>query len=83
MKLPKHINFELEHNPHLLSYEKVETYIHHGEWEETFVSEEEKQLAIKNNDYWVARWYPSTPIGFCLIAASNLDVLLKYLSEKE
>lgn len=83
MKLPNHISFELEHNPHHLSYEKVETYIYHGEWEDDFISDEEKQLSIKNNDYWVARWYPATPVGFCSISAHNLDVLLKYLSEQE
>lgn len=83
MKLPKHISLTLEHNPHEISYEKVETYIHHSEWDEDFVSEEEKQLAIKNNDYWVATWYPSTPVGHCQISAHNLEVLLKYLSEQE
>lgn len=76
--LPKHdASLHLEHNPHKAYYLTVQQSIDdkdHGfrDW----VSDEQKQKAIDTNDCWTLQWYPHTPIGFCILAAADLDVLL-------
>ena len=75
---PKHdASLHLTHNEHKAYYLTVAQAIaedNHGycEW----VSEEQKQKAIDTNDCWYLQWYPNTPVGFNLLAAADLDVLL-------
>jgi hypothetical protein len=79
MKFPDHkAALHLTHNDHLSYYQTVAQSIETGDhgycdW----VSEEQKQKAIDTNDCWFIQWYPETPIGFCLLAAADLDVLLE------
>jgi hypothetical protein len=76
---PKHeAALFLTHNEHKSYYKTVLQEIEdeaHGyrDW----VSEEQKLKAIETNECWVLQWYPNTPIGFCLLAAADLDVLLE------
>ena len=85
MKFPKHkASLHLQHNDHKMSYMTVAQAIadeDHGynDW----VSEEQKQKAIETNDCWYLQWYPETPIGFNILAAADLDVLLKATLEDE
>lgn len=79
MRFPAHkAALHLVHNEHLNYYATVAQAIadaDHGyvDW----VSEEQKQKAIDTNDCWYLQWYPETPVGFCLMAAADLDVLLE------
>lgn len=68
----------LEHNPHKLAYESVSEWIIRNDHDEHYdwVSDEEKQNAIKNNEIWTLQWYPDTPGGFNAIVASSLSALL-------
>jgi len=50
----------------------------HGRW----ISEEERQKAMRENSKWVLQWYPVTPVGFYAIAASSLPALFKYIHDK-
>ena len=85
MQFPKHkASLHLVHNDHKAYYITVAQSIEdddHGykEW----VSEEQKQKAIKTNDCWYIQWYPDTPIGFYIMAAADLDVLLAYVCNEE
>ena len=67
----------LTHNDHLSVYQTVAESIERGEFGyHSWVSDEQKQKAIETNDCWFVQWYPDTPVGFCLLAAADLDVLL-------
>lgn len=82
MILPKHINLEIEHNPHKTDYETAEQYIKKmfscDCWDiKDFISEEDKAECVKNNDFWTLHWYPDTPVGFCTIIASTLEKALE------
>lgn len=85
MEFPKHeASLHLTHNEHKSHYMTVEECIltkDHGyrDW----VSEEQKQKAIDTNECWYLQWYPNTPVGFCLLAAADLDVLLKAALEAD
>lgn len=77
MKLPKHIELSIEHNPHAGNYETVAEHLDRGYGERfDFISVEERDAAIRTNELWVMQWYPSTPIGFKAIATATLEALL-------
>lgn len=79
MKFPKHeASLHLQHNEHKSCYKTVKQAIFdndHGycDW----ISEEQKQKAIETNDCWYLQWYPGTPVGFCILAAADLEILLE------
>ncbi len=80
---PHKASLHLTHNEHLAYYRTVAEAIadkDHGM--DDWVSEEQKQKAIATNDCWVLQWYPDTPVGFCILAAADLDVLLKAANEE-
>jgi hypothetical protein len=78
MKFPRHeASLHLTHNDHKAYYLTVEQAIADGDHGyRDWVSEEQKQKAIDTNDCWYLQWYPDTPVGFKLLAAADLDVLL-------
>lgn len=82
---PKHeASLHLTHNDHKSYYLTVKQAIEqedHGysDW----VSEEEKQKAIETNDCWTLQWYPNSPVGFCILSAHSLDVLLASSAAEE
>lgn len=83
MKFPEHdASLHLVHNDHKSNYLTVKQAVEmedHGtrDW----VSEEQKQKAIETNDFWYVQWYPKTPVGFCIMAAADLDVLLAAVAD--
>lgn len=83
MKWPPHkASLHLNHNPHLAYYHTVaEEIADEGHGMDEWVSEEQKQKAIATNECWMLQWYPETPVGFCTLAAADLDVLLEAASK--
>ena len=83
MKLPAHkAALYLRHNEHLGVYKTVqdrldEGYIDDDHW----VSPEQREKAIATNELWELQWYPSTPVGFCLLRGADLDVVLAAANE--
>jgi len=76
-EFPKHLALILTHNDHLLVYQTVERSIELGDHGyDCWVSEEQREKAIATNDCWTLQWYPDTPVGFCILSAADLDVLL-------
>ena len=76
--LPEHkCGLHLSHNEHRDVYETVEKFYDPG----YFVSEEEWLKAVKEDNVWTLQWYPDTPIGFHLIAASTLEAIEAKLKE--
>lgn len=47
----------------------------HGDW----VSEDERQKAMRENSKWILQWYPHTPVGFHAISASSLPAIFAAL----
>ncbi len=43
-----------------------------------WVSEEERQKAIRENSVWTIQWYPDTPVGFCCVGASTFEAAATY-----
>lgn len=81
IKWPAHkASLTLEHNDHKSYYSTVAQSIlngDHGYTDDCWVSPEQKQKAIDTNECWTLQWYPETPVGFCLLSAADLDVLLE------
>jgi hypothetical protein len=74
----------LLHNPHKNLYQTVAQAIEnneHGYKQNDWVSIEQRNKAIETNDCWMLQWYPDAPVGFCLLTACDLDVLLRKASE--
>lgn len=46
---------------------------------EDWVSDAEYQKALNTNSVWRLQWYPDTPVGFCTLFASSLQVLIDHL----
>lgn len=74
----------LSFNDHKSNYQTLAQAIEwRGDWysADDFVSPEEMQRAIDTNTVWTLQWYPRSPVGFCNLHASSLDVLLKAAAE--
>lgn len=71
---------------HACNYATAQRY--HDEWGQygagnndariKWVSEEERQKAIRENSVWTIQWYPNTPIGFNCVGASTFETAAKY-----
>lgn len=84
MKFPRHeASLHLTHNEHKSYYQTVQRSIDDGDYGDDWVSEEQKQKAIEINECWRLQWYPDTPVGFCVLLAADLDVLLEAASQTE
>ena len=81
-RLPAHkAALYLTHNDHLSVYETAEQWwadrVRHNGDEDDWVSREEKAKALESNEVWELRWYPDTPVGFCIRLASTLEAVLE------
>lgn len=83
MKFPPHEgSLMLVHNQPRDCYETVaqacegDNYYAHSKW----VSLEQRLKAIETNGVWTLHWYPRTPVGFIVLHACDLDVLLEAAS---
>lgn len=73
-------SLRLSHNEHKANYQTVQQAIDdkdHGYEDDCWVSLEQRQKAIDTNDCWSLQWYPDTPVGFHILSAADLDVLLE------
>lgn len=76
---PKHVSATLTHNQHKNYYKTVAREIEDegfGYDVSSWVSDEEMRKAIDTDECWTFQWYPETPVGFCVLSASTLDVLM-------
>lgn len=71
-------------NDHAVNYQDAQTAINEGDYEHAdWVSEDEKERAKTENSVWVLQWYPTTPVGFCAVAASSLSACVTHALEAE
>ena len=87
MKFPPHeASLHLSHNEHKSWYMTVREAVdrkENGYEVDEWVSPEQLQKAIDTNDCWKLQWYPNTPVGFCVLSAADLDVLLEAARKEE
>ncbi len=86
IKWPRHLELSLRHNQHKNYYETVQEAIDsgdHGYKPDDWVSSDQMTCAIATNECWTLQWYPDTPVGFCLLSAADLDVLLEAVNVRE
>jgi hypothetical protein len=70
MNFPKHeASLHLTHNDHKGVYETVADSVQFGRHG-------------YEPECWTLQWYPHTPVGFCLMSAADLDVLLEAAREE-
>lgn len=84
--LPKHeCSFQISHNNNRTYYQSVKEYLEEDDNLQdpfhVFKDAEDKQKCIVNNELWTAQWYPDTPVGFYVMSASSLEVLIDCLEE--
>jgi hypothetical protein len=79
LAFPTHeASLHLTHNQHKANYETVSQAEASGSYgPSAWVSEDQRQKAIKNDSVWELVWYPDTPIGSHTLLAYDLDVLLE------
>lgn len=63
--LPKHkAELILTHNAHTSNYDTVESAVEnddHGYRKDDWISDEQRDLAVANNECWTLQWYIPTP----------------------
>jgi hypothetical protein len=81
IKFPDHkVSLHLTHNNHKGYCRTVHQEIDnegHGYTDDCWVSPEQRQKAIETDECWTLQWYPHTPVGFNILSACDLDVLLE------
>lgn len=72
----------ITHNEHKSYYQKVADHLR-GEFHEDmqWLSEDDKQSAIQNDELWTVQVYPHTPIGFYVCAASSWENLARLMGQ--
>ncbi len=80
---PHAAGLTLERDPHLDNGPQLADAINDGDFAHTdWVSDDERDAAIRTNRCWVLHWYPNTPVGFCSIAASSTEALIAYFRQE-
>jgi hypothetical protein len=80
---PEHLSLTLSHNEHKNYYQTVAESIAAGDHGyDCWVSDEQMQKAITTDECWTLQWYPITPIGFNILSAADLDVLMAAVVSK-
>jgi hypothetical protein len=65
------------------SYETVAKALENENWfsDEDFVPGE-KEKCVATNTIWTLQYYPSTPVGFCLIHASTWQAIADHVMKE-
>ena len=73
---PKHdCGLYLNHNAHKDVYESAEQWIADNDWCD-WKDEDAIARAIASDSIWTLQWYPTSPIGFCAVAAPTLKEVM-------
>lgn len=82
LDLPPHKgSLTIEHNPHKDLYQAIREYIEDNDIAPDFENPEAMEFAINTDSLWIMRWYPDTPVGFCRVAASSLEGVVRLAME--
>ena len=73
---PDCIGLTITFNPHAAYYQTAQAWLDEQDDYPDWVSEDERRLAIAGDSVWICQWYPETPVGFCVLAASSFEALM-------
>ena len=74
---PNHLNISF--NDHWVYYESAQDWV--DEENRNWVSDEDREKAIRENSIWSVQYYPNTPVGFVAVCGSDLEVVIDALIE--
>ena len=80
MQLPEHkCGLYLEHNVYRDYYDSIEKGVLKidEDWSDAWISAAERKNALLTESIWTLQWYPRTPVGFHMVAASTLEAVLE------
>jgi hypothetical protein len=82
---PDCIHLSISFNEHAVYYQSVQQWMddEHGGQRCNWESDEEKKRAIENDSVWTCQWYPITPIGFYVAAASSYQSLMAFVARSK
>jgi hypothetical protein len=83
VKLPKHINLTIEHQPQAADYETAEQWLKRAD-ECSYgytILEADRAEMIRTNSVWTLQCYPDTPIGSWCVAAATLERVLELANQ--
>lgn len=75
MKLPKHINLTIEHNPHAINYQTAARWLSDPEMNGHSDHVDRAEME-RTNEIWLIQWYPDDPASSYCVAASTLEKAL-------
>ena len=83
MKLPRHINLTIEHQPHAMNYQTVAEWLldRFGSAKGCSIRDADRDEMLRTGEVWQVHWYPDTPIGFHSVAAATLERALERANE--
>lgn len=79
---PHRASLTLRHNDHKNYYQSAEDWARDNDANRfaDWISDEQRAKAIETDSIWTIQWYPHTPVGFCALAAADLELLLAFAS---
>lgn len=78
LKLPKHsCGLYLTHNEYKDYYQDIKDAVRDLDEQDCWISKEERQRCLDTGEVWELQWYPDTPVGFCKVIGSTLEVVLE------
>ena len=75
------LHFEVSRNSHKVSYMGVRQWLETFEYIDDIQPDDLAEME-RTDVMWSVRWYPTTPVGFCITFGPTLDRALE-LAEKE
>ncbi|KKM87031.1 hypothetical protein LCGC14_1273020 [marine sediment metagenome] len=81
-ELERFFHVDISYNSHKIDYKIVKELLEELDLlgcEYDFISEEDKQKCIKDNNIWVVRIYINNAISFYTIAGSNVQQILDFI----
>lgn len=82
MKLPKHINLRIVHQPHATSYETVEQWLKTVDtFDAVDIEPEDRAEMLRTGEVWEIQWYPNSPVGSHSVAAATLERALELAND--
>lgn len=85
MRFPKHeAGLLLEHNTHRNYYLPLAQWLEeHDIAADDWAAEDQHAKALAEDSCWRLQWYPRSPVGFYVLYAADLEVLLARALEIE
>ena len=78
MEWPAHkASMHVTHNDHKNIYQSVAEWCDDNVDWVNWVSDAEKAKAIEMDSVWSIQWYPDTPVGFYVVAASTFEAAIE------